>query len=250
MRACVFNMALKHQLRTLIGLLGYDIISLRDKDPLERKPTDTSFLEILRDRSFQSSVEEVSHLTLLDTARLANLWQLCRWSNPTGAIIEVGSYKGGSALHLSNSCPTRRIFVCDTFEGFGTLQIDSQHDRLFARGNFADTSFASVKSAWSNKRRDVVWVKGYFPQSAAGIEISNVSFAHIDLDLYRSTLDTLEFLDGRFIEKSIIVLDDYMRSVDGVMKAVREFQSARPEWISFPIYPGQGLMIHQSWFRR
>lgn len=202
------------------------------------------------DRSFQSSVDEVSHLTLLDTARLANLWQLCRWSNPAGAIIEVGSYRGGSALHLSNSCPTRRIIVCDTFEGFGTLPIDPQHDRLFARENFADTSLASVKSAWRDKRRDVVWVKGYFPQSAADIDISNVSFAHIDLDLYQSTLDTLEFLDGRFIHKSIIVLDDYMRGVDGVMKAVREFQSAHPEWISFPMYPGQGLMVHESWFKR
>jgi hypothetical protein len=243
-------MAIRHWLRTLIGLFGYDIVSLRDKNGLEKKPTDTSFLEILADRSFQSSIHEVSHLTLLDTARLANLWQLCRWSNPAGAIIEVGSYKGGSALHLSNSCPTRRILVCDTFEGFGTLPIDSQHDRLFARENFADTNFASVKSAWKNKRRDVIWVKGYFPQSAAGINISNVSFAHIDLDLYQSTLDTLEFLDGRFVDKSIIVLDDYMRSVDGVMKAVIEFQSAHPEWISFPMYPGQGLMIHKSWFKR
>jgi O-methyltransferase len=245
-------MAPKRFLRKIINLFGYDITSLRPEADvgLERKPTDTSFLEVLLDRSFQASVDEVDRLTLLDTARLANLWQLYRWSNPAGAIIEVGSYKGGSALHLSNSCPDRRIFVCDTFEGFGSLPIDSQHDRLFSGEHFKDTSLTFVQSPWKSKNRDVVWVKGYFPQSAAEIHISNISFAHLDVDLYQSTVDTLEFLNGRFIDQSIVVLDDYLRNADGVLKAVREFQSVHPEWISFPMYPGQGLMVHESWFKR
>ena len=104
------------------------------------------YLEVLEDPEFQASVEEVKDLTLLDTARLANLWQLARMTDPSGAMIEIGSYKGGGALHISNSCPKRTIFVCDTFKGFGNLPMDPKLDHLFARERFQDTSFDLVKS--------------------------------------------------------------------------------------------------------
>jgi hypothetical protein len=105
------------------------------------KRMDEFHLEVLTDLKFQASVDEVKDITLLDTARLANLWQLCRMSNPAGSLIEVGSYKGGGAIHISNSCPDRTIFVCDTFEGFGDLTIDPSLDHLFAKERFRDTSF-------------------------------------------------------------------------------------------------------------
>ena len=245
-------MPIKPLIRAIFSTLNYDIVRKRrptGAGPI-KKPTDTSHLEILLDESFQNSIDEVRHLTLLDTARLANLWQLCKMSNPAGSIIEIGSYKGGSALHMSNSCPNRRIFICDTFEGFGRLPIDSRLDRLFSQADFSDTNLALVQSAWKPKDRYVTWVKGYFPQSAASIEIRGISFAHIDVDLYQSTFDTLEFLNSRFIDKSLILFDDYLRGVDGVMKATKDFLELHPEWICLPIYPGQGLMIHQTWFGR
>ena len=49
---------------------------------------DESHLEVLADLKFQASVDEVKDITLLDTARLANLWQLCRMTNPAGSLIE------------------------------------------------------------------------------------------------------------------------------------------------------------------
>ena len=239
-------------MRAAFNTFGYDIVRLKRQGGARpiKKPTETSHLEILLDESFQASIDEVCDLTLLDTARLANLWQLCRMSNPAGSIIEIGSYKGGAALHMSNSCPNRHIFVCDTFEGFGNLPIDSRLDRLFSRGDFVDTNLTYVQTAWKAKERDVTWVKGSFPESAASVEVRGISFAHIDVDLYKSTFDALEFLNPRLIDRSLIVLDDYMRSVEGVMKATGDFLKLHPEWICLPIYPGQGLMIHQSWFGR
>jgi O-methyltransferase len=209
---------------------------------------DESYLEVLSDPAFQASVDEVKSITLLDTARLANLWQLCRMSNQSGSLIEIGSYKGGGALHISNSCPARTIFVCDTFEGFGDLPMDPKLDHLFARELFRDTSFEMVKLHWTNKGRDVRWVRGYFPESAADMDIANVSFAHIDLDIYESTVKALKYLRPRLIDRSIVVFDDYLRGADGVVKAAREFSDAHPEWVTFPIFPGQGLMVHRSWF--
>jgi hypothetical protein len=94
----------------------------------------------------------------------------------------------------------------------------------------------------------VRWIRGYFPESAANVDLSNISFAHIDTDLYESTAKTLTYLQPRLIDHSIVVFDDYLRSVDGVMKAVGEFTRAHPDWAAFPMFPGQGLMIHRDWF--
>jgi hypothetical protein len=212
------------------------------------KPIDESFVEILSDPAFQASVTEVGAITLLDSARLANLWMLCRASNPSGSMIEIGSYKGGGALHISNACPTRPIFVCDTFEGFGDLKIDPAIDRLFTKQQFTDVTFEAVKAPWAGKGRDVRWVRGYFPASARNLDLSNISFAHIDTDLYESTLDSLNYLRPRLIDRSIVVFDDYFRSAEGVMKAVKEFTAAHRDWVTFPIFPGQGLMIDREWF--
>ena len=79
-----------------------------EKDFPVTKRMDRSNIEILADAEFQRSVREVEDLTLLDTARLANLWQLCRSTDLSGAMLEVGSFRGGGALHLSNCCPTRQ----------------------------------------------------------------------------------------------------------------------------------------------
>jgi O-methyltransferase len=147
-------------------------------------------------------------------------------SNPSESLIEVGPYKGGGALHVSNPSPARTIFVCDTFEGFGDLPMDPRLDHLFARERFRDTNFELVKSRWAHKGRDVHWVQGYFPESAANVDISNVSFAHIDLDIYESTVKALKYLRPRLIDRSIVLFDDYLRGVDGVVKAACEFSEA------------------------
>jgi hypothetical protein len=116
MQAQIEATGIKRLIKSAFQGFGYDVVKLgRSK---LAKPIDENYVEILDDPAFQASVKEVSGITLLDTARLANLWMLSRASNPSGSLIEIGSYKGGGALHISNSCPTRPIFVCDTFEGF------------------------------------------------------------------------------------------------------------------------------------
>ena len=237
---------MKRLIKSIFQAFGHDVIKLgRSK---VTKPVEESYVEILDDPVFQASVKEVSELTLLDTPRLANLWQLSRLSNPSGALIEIGSYRGGGALHISNSCPDRPIYVCDTFEGFNKLAIDPVADRLFKKQQYSDTSFETVKASWAGKGRDVRWVQGYFPQSAADMDISNISFAHVDTDLYQSTADTLNYLRPRLMDRSIVVIDDYLRGCDGLIRAVREFTQAHPDWVTFPMFPAQGLLIHRDWF--
>jgi len=210
------------------------------------KPTDTCGVEVLGDHAFQESCREVASLTLLDTPRLANLWQLCRMTNPGGNIIEIGSFKGGGALHLSNSCPERTVIVCDSFEGFDRL--DPKLDKNFDAKMFRKTSQERVEELFRSRGRKYRVVAGFFPQSCAGVELGSISFVHLDADLYKSTIESLEYLDKRMVNRSLLVLDDYFRRADGVNQAVGEFTARHKSWTAFPLFPGQGLLIHRSWF--
>ncbi|MEM9561975.1 MAG: TylF/MycF/NovP-related O-methyltransferase [Actinomycetota bacterium] len=237
-------------------------IVVRGDDAIHRRvgltvgPFDSSFpvlqpihpdnVEILADAEFTASCREVSGLTLLDTPRLANLWSLCRLCDPTGSVIEVGSFRGGGALHLSNSAPERRMIVCDSFAGFERL--DDELDELFDQGMFVDTSAAAVERLFADRGRDVLILAGFFPASADGHELGPLSFAHLDVDVYEATRDTLEFIRPLMCARSMIVLDDVRRGAKGVDVAISEFVDANPDWLSLPLFPGQGLLINRSWF--
>jgi hypothetical protein len=100
MHAPIETTGIRRLIKSVFHGFGYDVVKLgRSK---LTKPIDENYVEILDDPAFQASVKEVRGITLLDTARLANLWMLCRASNPLGSAIEIGSYRGGGALHISN----------------------------------------------------------------------------------------------------------------------------------------------------
>jgi len=163
-----------------------------------------------------------------------------------GRIIEAGSFKGGGALHLSNGCPDRKIIVCDSFQGFRDL--DPELDRNFNSAQFKETTRDSVEALFKNRGRRHQVIAGFFPQSCEHIDLGPISFVHLDVNVYQSTLESLHYLAGKLIERSLMVLDDYYRGADGVNRAVQEFLQRNRSWVSFPIFPGQALLIHKSWF--
>ena len=211
------------------------------------KPIDPHGVDILANSAFQTSCLEIAQLTLLDTERLANLWQLCRLSNPDGNILEVGAYKGGGALHLSNCCPERKVIVCDSFDGFETL--DPELDTNFSATMFKDNNRETVEKLFLKRLRKAEVIAGFFPASLKGKNIGPVSFVHLDVDIYKPTLESLYYISEELaIKNSIIVLDDYLRNAKGVDQAVREFTQYKRDWVCFPLFPGQGLLLHSSWF--
>lgn len=227
---------------------GYEVRRLprRDTDPWAPLGIDASYVEVLEDAAFRASIAEVRTLTLLDVPRLANLWALCRMTNPVGAILEVGCYRGGGALHLSNSAPDRRLVVCDSFEGFRSL--DPNLDHVFTPDMFLDTSREAVEGLFTRKNRRVEVLAGYFPESCFQVELEPVSFVHLDVDTYQATSSSLDYLSGVMADRSLIVSDDYNRHADGVNRAIDEFVNDHDEWTVLPIFPSQALLVHASWF--
>ena len=237
-------------IKKLLQLKGREVVKYNRDFPITRH-LDTNGVEILGNQSFQESCSEIMSLTLLDTARLANLWDFSLLTNPLGNIIEIGAYKGGTSIHLSNANPERRIIVCDSF-GKSFKDFKPELDSNFSTDQFTDNSEFAFVDILKQKKRNFSVINGFFPDSVAEPNLlTPISFCYIDVDTYVSTLKSLTYLETShcFMEKSIIISDDYNRQATGVNKAIDDFVREFKHWQAFPLFPSQCLLLHKSFFQ-
>lgn len=146
--------------------------------------------------------------TLVDRFRLGKLYDYCVMTK--GEIWECGVYKGGTAMALSGFNRPLRLF--DTFEGMPEV---SEHDNFHKKGDFKVDSIPNIPKADIHK--------GWIPDTFKGLENSKIGFAHIDVDIYQSVKDCIEFIEPRLVKGGIMVFDDYgFRTCKGAKKAVDE----------------------------
>jgi O-methyltransferase len=160
-----------------------------------------------------------------------------------GDLVECGVYKGGTAAMMASCLSSlnlrKKLYLFDTFEGMP--ETDSKRD-LHKKGDFADTSLDVVMQYVGHA--DVVeFKKGFIPNTFEGMENSKFCFAHIDVDIYRSILDAMEFIWPRLESGGFVIFDDYgFPTCPGAREAVDEFFS---EKASIPIClpTGQAIVI-------
>jgi O-methyltransferase len=153
-----------------------------------------------------------------------------------GDVVECGVWRGGSARLLREEVlregAAKKLYLFDSFEGMAA--VDSEQDRHNV-GDFRDTSLEHVQSFVAGAKGDdprgvAVFRKGWIPETFDGLDSMKVCFAHIDLDLYQSILDSLAFVYPRLASRGVIVFDDYgFASCPGARRAVDEFFDDKPE---------------------
>lgn len=139
-----------------------------------------------------------------------------------GDMAEVGVYRGGSAKLICEAKGDRKLHLFDTFEGLPQVSNKDTHfgTKYWQDGQFSDTSEGQVRQ-YLKSYPNVYVYKGLFPQTAEPVTNSKFSFVHLDVDLYKSTLDCLNFFYPRMIRGGIILTHDYHTS--GVQSAFKEF---------------------------
>ncbi|SRR6266567_1599045 len=147
-----------------------------------------------------------------------------------GDIWETGVYRGGTAVLLrevvAHSGGRKSMHLFDTFEGMP--QTDPTRD-LHNRGDFSDTSLEAVRTVVGSDPW-IFYHKGLLPGTFRGLEAERIALAHIDVDIYRSILDSCEFIYPRLLRGGFMIFDDYgFASCPGARQAVDEFLSDRPE---------------------
>ena len=133
----------------------------------------------------------------------------------------------------------KKLFLFDTFAGMPAT--DKNRD-LHREGDFSDTSAEQV-TAFIDAPNVAVLRKGYIPDTFSGLESHRIAFAHIDLDIYRSVIDSLKFIWPRLSSGGSIVFDDYgFPSCPGALQAVDEF-FARTVAHPLCLHTGQALVF-------
>jgi O-methyltransferase len=142
-----------------------------------------------------------------------------------GDMVEFGVAYGASARIIAEYGGGRTLHLFDTFSG---LPKPTEHDSdRFYEGSYS-CSLQSVQDYL--KGLPCRFYEGYFPGTAKAVEGQTFSFAHLDVDLYESTLAGLQFFYPRMSRGGILISHDY-QSAAGVDKAFNEFFADKPETV-------------------
>jgi len=144
--------------------------------------------------------------------------------NIPGDIVEFGCFVGDTAKVLTG-ITNKKVYVYDSFKGLPDNNIVGSGDMS-----------CSVDDLAKNFRKDNIKLpmifKGYFNEIKEKDLPKQISFAHLDGDLYSSILESLELIYDKMATGGVILIDDYEdQKWHGVDKAAKEFFKDKPESI-------------------
>jgi O-methyltransferase len=201
----------------------------------------------LNDADFMATYERAKHNTLVDIYRMHELWSLVAETAKIGGdIVEVGVWRGGTGVtmarreHLLGGTGT--VYLCDTFKGVVKA---GGADSDYRGGEHRDTDVSIVEGlARDLGVNNVQTLVGIFPdESGAQLPSKQVRLLHIDVDVYQSAKDCVEYLWDRMPSGAVTVFDDYgFIGCDGVTRCVDEFKT-RSDMLYVHNLNGHALLI-------
>ena len=220
--------------RSLARSTGYEV---RRTKELPRQAEDIRHAEIfpaatyspwLSDGDFQRVFNVVQTSTLVDRYRCYELWQLVDEAAKLedGDFLEVGVWRGGTGALIASKCKLlgikNTVYLCDTFRGVVKA---GERDSTYSGGEHADTSKEAVLGLCDRLNLDRCQVlEGIFPDhSGMLLRDRHFRFCHVDVDVYASARDIVNWIWARLVPGGIIVYDDYgFYSCSGITKFVNE----------------------------
>jgi hypothetical protein len=159
-----------------------------------------------------------------------------------GAIVEFGSYRGGSAIFLAAVCRSLglnvKVYGLDTFGGMPPVDkaVDAHNE-----GDFAGVDLAELRAYVSSCGLDdfLEFVPGFFEDTAPGLlgRAAPTLLAHIDCDVYTSVAYAWEAIKPHMAAGGYVAFDDaHMSSCLGATEAVEDLVIRR-----------DGLNCEQIW---
>jgi len=175
-----------------------------------------------------------------DYVRLATLELLCRrLAEVPGAAAELGVYRGFFARCINALLPDRKLYLFDSFEGFGA-EADASESFQAAHAN---TTIEKVLSIMPHP--ETVSVKpGFFPASLDGLE-ERFCLVSLDVDFAQATLEGLRYFWPRLQKGGYLMLHDWgSPSLPGVAQALRIYEQEIGEAIpGIPLCDVGGTLV-------
>lgn len=143
-----------------------------------------------------------------------------------GDMAEVGVANGATAKIISTFKGNKELHLFDTFEG---VPFVSKEDDPSIVPGVCECSLEIVKDNLKDEE-NIKFYKGVFPATAGPVSHKKFSFVNLDIDIYQSTEDALEFFYPRMSKGGILLSHDYSY-YNGVKKAFDDFFADKPESI-------------------
>lgn len=189
---------------------------------------------------------QIRDRTMLSIERLYDLYSSVQYVDAAGipgAIVEIGTWKGGAlgmAL-LTHAGSQRSVVGFDTFEGHarpadGELDVRGDDmqvrwDRAAAAGDtWAGADFDECQqflTGLAENAAQVELVKGDVKVTGLDWEPKPISILRIDCDWYLESLAALEIFWPHLAMGGVVILDDFGHHL-GQRRAVEEFFHDRP----------------------
>jgi O-methyltransferase len=167
----------------------------------------------VEDEGFQKIYSAVRGHTLVDIYRLWELWCLVgETQHLPGNLLEIGVWRGGSAAVMAARLMREdgpSLYLCDTF--YGVVKAGPL-DSYYRGGEHADTSPQVVMQLLENNLPDarVKILNGVFPEETGAQVVDQIfRLVHVDVDVYQSADDILNFVWPRMPSGGVVVYDDY-----------------------------------------
>jgi O-methyltransferase len=156
-----------------------------------------------------------------DYARLATLELLCRrLENVPGAAAELGVYKGFFARCINMLLPDRKLYLFDSFEGFGEGDCAAESFQAAHRNTAIDRVLAIMPHP-----EEITVRPGFFPGSLDGLE-ERFCLVSLDVDFYQTTLEGLRYFWPRLEQGGYLMLHDWgSLSLPGVKRALEDYEA-------------------------
>jgi predicted O-methyltransferase YrrM len=201
---------------------GYALLRYDDK-PLGSYPYDSPWID---DEGFTKVFASIRDYTLIDRTRAYALYQVMdQIKNVPGDVLEVGTWRGGTAGIFTQMLPDKTIYLADTFEGV----VKSSSWEHYKDKAHDDTSEELVKDFLSNKLgvSNFKILKGIFPEdTGTALKADSLAFVYLDVDVYESTKDAFNYVWDKVSLHGIVVFDDYgmISACAGIKKFVDEIK--------------------------
>lgn len=211
-----------NELRVEYKKEGYALIRYDDSD-VHSYPYDSPWIT---DQEFSDLYNSIRNNTLVDRTRCYSIYRLIEQiTSVPGDILEVGTWRGGTAGIFTKKAPEKTVYLADTFEGV-VKSSDWEHYEDKAH---SDTSEELVVNFLKSdlKVSNFKILRGIFPEDT-GKDIENNQFAmvYLDLDVYLSTKDAFNYVWDKVSKNGIVVFDDYgmISACSGISKFVDEIK--------------------------
>lgn len=161
-----------------------------------------------------------------------------------GDFAECGVFKGGSAWLLSDVLEgtAKKLRLFDSFQGLS--EPDPDCDPYFKQGEYA-APLESVAARLARFGEIIEFHVGWIPDSFIGLEGMSYALAHIDLDLYRPTLDACAYFYPKMTAGGVMVFDEYgFPAAHGEKVAADRFFADKAEK-PISLITGQAFVIKQ-----